>query len=576
MGSNINCNLISMVSRQIVVLAAVFVAVAYALWRLGFEDPTAAFELNHYSQAYRRKQQDVCYNDDAVRYLQTLQLKRGLSERESQAASGGGGGGGPMSAAERERSTLKGAGRNMPFRQRFINHKRLQAFYSRNFGGVNLVIPGNISKAVNDLFYYRIFKCANDYIRYLMYRYAYYFGDKISFKDNNCKLDECVDNDVYSKSALELRNSYFSVHKRKRMPFTFVRSPLSRFISAYTEVEYKWNSTGAHKPPPDVLPVDGRVGTISRFEEFVSSLIEYFGKPDAESEMGEAGLGPGTIYSEDDEVMSTGLFDLKSYYFDMSHVAPMMGAVLLARDKERDGDLHIYKLESFEEDWRNLSIAVGLSKLDSLVLSKNPPSMYIHASGNDTLNTTLAAISLLGYATDETFSHLYYQHNKDTDPEDGHDVSCTDKIFCYKNQKIAMPPSTPKQFQDLRRRSIAATRAICRLYQADFQCLGYELPSVCEDMAAEWSADSQEFFQKKAKRHGLFSSASNGVSVILKFLPYQLRLWVSEAMCLFESSPPACMVELIYSSDSITNDPSDLDENEVDGDYLEEGFHDEL
>lgn len=326
---------------------------------------------------YQRRKRDTCFNTGAISYLQKLQLKRALyeqslfkgnskgsdDERDEDGTSGSSGSGGRLG---RRSGGGGGGGGGVQFKKdgykgMFVNNKRLASFYTMNFGGVNMMIPpgGQAqaqargkskspkssktprktplsstrgengvptagSGAREEAFYYRILKGGNEYIRYLIYRYAYYLGDSFEYKANTCLLHECTDNNVHMMSPIELRSAYFSYHKYKRFPFTYVRNPMKRFISAYSEVEQIWSSDDRRKPPSDLFPVIARVGSKERFEDFVNSLLSYFGKED---------LLDLDDHERDKYIDDTGredapmraLFDISSEYTDMFYMAPMIG-----------------------------------------------------------------------------------------------------------------------------------------------------------------------------------------------------------------------------------------------------------
>ncbi len=300
---------------------------------------------------------------------------------------------------------------------------------------------------------------------------------------------------------------------------------MKRFISAYSEIEQTWSSNDRRKPPSDLFPVVARVGSKERFEDFVNSLLLYFGKkdlPDLEDHERDKYIDD----TDREDAPIRALFDISSDYTDMFYIAPMIGrsvfvnffllkfvyvvmlllllffffklssycsynyiydmiwydtlfliiktkhkgSILLARDKEKGGEIHIFKLENFESSWRtNITSVLGLEDLDDAILENNKPENYANAVLNeDALGTRLAALSFLGFHSDEAFNNLFYQKSgsgsgsgssssssssSSSNSNSNLNHSCSDDFFCYKNGKITMPATTVKQFADLRSRS---------------------------------------------------------------------------------------------------------------------------
>ncbi len=136
-------------------------------------------------------------------------------------------------------------------------------FYQFSYGSVNveaetgstmvgqsLGTHAKVGNGFSTLVYYRIWKNANDYIRGMMYQYQQKkarldgVGSGSGTKNQPvCKdLGKCrhlPETRMKARSGM-LHQLFFPAHLR-RFPFTFVRHPLLRFVSGYTEIEYRYN-----------------------------------------------------------------------------------------------------------------------------------------------------------------------------------------------------------------------------------------------------------------------------------------------------------------------------------------------
>lgn len=117
-------------------------------------------------------------------------------------------------------------------------------FYKSYFGSVRVTLPSN-SNNMQNVIYYRIFKNANDYIRTVLYKFAnlihYFSSENISVveeKYHEAISEDCIGDDCshpfLTQEAVFRRVSQHSYGND--IIFTFVRNPLTRFISAVSEV----------------------------------------------------------------------------------------------------------------------------------------------------------------------------------------------------------------------------------------------------------------------------------------------------------------------------------------------------
>ncbi len=138
-----------------------------------------------------------------------------------------------------------------PFHKVFVSNDL--GFYQHNYGAVHVEAEtGNtliaqsigthskIGNGFSNMVYYNIWRNAHEYISYLLLQ----FHQKKRVRDGNepiCKsLHNCQHLDeITSTPKQQLKSILFPSHLR-RYPFTFVRNPITRFISGYTEIEYNY------------------------------------------------------------------------------------------------------------------------------------------------------------------------------------------------------------------------------------------------------------------------------------------------------------------------------------------------
>ena len=147
-------------------------------------------------------------------------------------------------------------------------------FYQHSYGTVNVATASTTNilgqsigmystgNGFSTVVYYRIWKNANDYIRGLMYQYA----QKKRVMDNetpHCvNLKDCAGTSGPSETMPGDRiKSLFFPAALRRYPFTFVRDPLTRFVSGYTEIEYRYN-LAAKQGEKLGLPASGTPGLL--------------------------------------------------------------------------------------------------------------------------------------------------------------------------------------------------------------------------------------------------------------------------------------------------------------------------
>lgn len=256
-----------------------------------------------------------------------------------------------------------------------IYESESRLFYDHSYGRTSVIAMDEQNHAVATLTYYRIWKNGNDNIR----AHLDLFGKKCNASSttstalsrNRCSsmfdsslkcVQSCRVTYEYSQDAGRVDSSSSSSRSSSagtKYSFTFVRDPISRFISGYTEIEIR-------KGTPAVIT--GRVGTAERFKDFINLLLR-----------------------------SDGSKRVHEQYADMPHIAPQIGTMLSAHRIEKDGKskLHLFKLEKFEEEWDRLTAE---SKFDGLATVYSAKQLVTHVSSEDPLNTTRSARSFLNLA----------------------------------------------------------------------------------------------------------------------------------------------------------------------------------
>lgn len=113
-------------------------------------------------------------------------------------------------------------------------------FFRHSYGAMDYIVDS--SNTHNTLMYYRIFKNANDNIRSLLYNYAAFVDAKnatpnLAYRPLICDPEDCIHPRIHRLSGVSLKHVFYSP-RAMRFPFTFVRDPISRFISAVKEVGF--------------------------------------------------------------------------------------------------------------------------------------------------------------------------------------------------------------------------------------------------------------------------------------------------------------------------------------------------
>lgn len=244
-------------------------------------------------------------------------------------------------------------------------------FYKNSFGAVELLLDQNPAK-LTALSYYRIYKNANDNIRSLLLEYAYLVdNNQLEYDRRNCTFNlECLHRRIHNLTPQALKSLYFPYHHR-RYAFTFTREPLTRFMSAVTEIEYRIQEDIDGRRNMAKLPFQSPLGSQQRILEFIRMIV--------------MSGGSQKLFRE-------------NLAIEIAHITPQIGTVLLGTKIEED-DFHVFRLDEFEESWKSIVNDTKLPLLESLRKRRTAKEWPYHPSSRDPYNTTLAARSLFSYAS---------------------------------------------------------------------------------------------------------------------------------------------------------------------------------
>lgn len=234
------------------------------------------------------------------------------------------------------------------------------SFYDEYFGTLQMVIRNNKanplsnSSMVKSLNYYRIFKCGNDNVRSLLYEAAHAITHQNLFFRIQCAAEECAHEDILRYSPTEQRNgSHFQHHPSGRLAFTFVRDPISRFISAINEIECRAQKFKWRQP---LLPVSSSLGTHERLHEWIEFLVFNISGSQLE------------LWKYED--------------IELSHLAPMVGTIVQGNRIE-GRRFHVFHVEDFLQGWQRLSQLSNLPLLSDLAAKREKTGWDQHECSRD-------------------------------------------------------------------------------------------------------------------------------------------------------------------------------------------------
>jgi hypothetical protein len=149
-------------------------------------------------------------------------------------------------------------------------------FYRHHFGSYSVEIIEPKKDMSTTIIYYGIARNGIENIREHLANFSRLFTSNPS---GYCPPTEtCVRTISLSRSDIEkkikLNNpniGKYLTHHSNRFVFTFIRDPIARFISGYTEIEYSLKEEGIK--PVYNIPLYGDLGSIERFTDFVKGLV---------------------------------------------------------------------------------------------------------------------------------------------------------------------------------------------------------------------------------------------------------------------------------------------------------------
>ena len=318
----------------------------------------------------------------------------------------------------------------------------------------------NQNRGIKFLRYFILRKNANTYIRSILNHFQI-FGEDLQSSQKltmtvtpRSKNIQLIPNGSISSDDAAINPS----NSNSTFSFTFVRDPISRFISGYTEVEYRWltdprlsrfNSAVTTDSQRPFFKTNSPVGSTQRVKDFIRMLLLSNGSKCASV----------FNYSEKD-------FDDAT----LNHIAPMISTLIWAKKSSLSHLLRLYKLERFNHEWERLARE---SSFKSLSKVKASTPLKRHGSSNDPFNTSRAAkMLLLGAEKTETnlqSSTVLFQYQR-------YFISLANKLILYftQHRKLEAPSE-----------STLYLRVLCRLYVTDFICAGYNFPEACKDIYDE-------------------------------------------------------------------------------------------
>jgi len=279
--------------------------------------------------------------------------------------------------------------------------------------------------------------------------------------------------------------------------FTFVRNPLVRFISGYTEIEVRipqfqrtLNSVrnaciGVNQSNPINTTSWKclRVGSVERLEAYILSLL--------------AANGTRHILLAD--------------MFFNDHIMPQVGTLITAVDLFHTS-LRVFHLESFDEDWEQVLYESGLEDcISKCVVEKGEvrqewscsqptqPTSVVQDKGFVGLRR-LVQTSGVGEPKNNPIVSpggppVNSAHRQKKTSSSKSSSNTTDKYRAYKGHVSSSDPLGTTAManaylfgamnMNMTARNRAYLRVLCRLYLPDFLCLGYALPVECRDLYDE-------------------------------------------------------------------------------------------
>eukprot|EP01036_Dinobryon_divergens_P022453 gene22453-30710_t len=294
----------------------------------------------------------------------------------------------------------------------------------------------------------------------------------------------------------DISNKKYETLVYYRYPFAFVRDPLTRFISAVTEIEYR--SQKGKKKSNISKYVTSPIGSQERFQEFVNFIL----------------LSSGSLK-----------FLRENSNFHINHLVPQVGTIYLGKKVETQRQpLRLFRFEDFDNELKRLSVESGVKEIYALYTKFGKTDLSPHETSKDPLKTTLAAKSFLSYASVDAYNTFYSGSNGTM-------------------QRLDIPSGFA--LSEYQERARAYLVAICRFYITDYICAGYKLPADCQFIMEEVLTSVREF--KRREEEIIDSGFLMGILRI--FLPTRLLEFLSSFYC-YKTPTPECFASFVHGTSS--------------------------
>lgn len=260
------------------------------------------------------------------------------------------------------------------------NDLGIMDFYDELFGTLQLRIdnkrnPWTQHAHFNLITYYRIFKCGNDNVRSLLYEAAYLMSNQsFVFEQLRCSAEQCAHEHIHRVSPSEQREFFNSKKKKQNnFAFTFVRNPISRFISAINEIECRALNFPERQA---LLPVKGAIGSPERLQQWIKFIL-----------LGIAGSQQRLWQFQD---------------IELAHLAPMVGSIVHGNVVEVKG-LKLFRVEDFLQSWSDISLLTGIPAFESIAHRKELTHGWSqHECSSDNMHIVKNYSALIGFRRRQT------------------------------------------------------------------------------------------------------------------------------------------------------------------------------
>jgi len=228
----------------------------------------------------------------------------------------------------------------------FYNLTYLHDFYTRTFGSTDLLIH-SVNNSYRAISYQRIFKNGNDYIRMLLFRYAFAVEGGIS-KSFYCVATDCKHSRVNDLSPKQLLLAGFASPNYLRFPFVLSQHPIDRVIQTIAKLETNIYTTETPHQP---------VNWSEKFNHYAEELLQ---------------------------------FNLSASH--RQYFTSFLRSYFIAKQMERE-PLHVYRVENMQRAWEqvaNDSTVMYLADMYTGLLE------YVASRNYSAFNVLLDAMTITG------------------------------------------------------------------------------------------------------------------------------------------------------------------------------------